>query len=83
MRLSCVLSMMLLDVGMAGCGRSRHDDTTRERRTPAYEAGRAAHEIAKESERAAKAAGREVKNGAKEAREGWKDQAQRDKERRK
>jgi hypothetical protein len=61
-----------------GCNLSHDDSAARERRTPAYEAGRAAREIAKESAKAAKAAGRELKNGAREAHEGWKDQSRED-----
>lgn len=78
MRLRTVILIPFVSIGFTACYSSRDDSAARERRTPAYEAGRAAREIAKESEKAAKAAGRELKRGASEAHEGWKDQSRED-----
>jgi hypothetical protein len=86
------VSILLVALIFAGCSQpgERKKEASKEasketdqqdRNSPAFKAGKVAHEIAKQTGKAAAAAGRQLEDGARKAHEGWKEQAKEDRER--
>ncbi len=65
---------LLIVLAFSGCSRD-HDQRRggeRDRDSPAFKAGEAAHEIARHAEKTAAEAARELQETARKAKEGWK-----------
>jgi hypothetical protein len=68
---------LLIVLTVSGCSRNRGE---RDRDSPAFKAGQAAHEIASHAEKTAAEAARELQETARKAKEGWKQKEREDRE---
>ena len=72
---------LLILLTITGCSRhARQRDAERDRDSPAFKAGQAAHEIASHAEKTAAEAARELEETARKAKEGWKQKEREDRE---
>jgi hypothetical protein len=73
---------LLIVLTVSGCSRNhdQHHDAERDRDSPAFKAGQAAHVIASHAEKTAAEAARELQETARKAKEGWKQKEREDRE---